>query len=269
MSTTVHQPPATVWRALTEPQGLAMWLGRVDPPMAPGVATRIDFGDGDFFDVEVDLVRAYDRLSFRWRFLGVGPEAQITWTVTGDDRSSTFTVDDRCPGRPPSEVAQLKEGWRDFTERLTAYLTTGAQSRYRWRQVIDGSAHLPPTRWRPLREDGVFEWLPIGTDGDRQGWFFVVDNDGPRRFAITDWSMVPDRTLTFSVAIPQARALTTCEVRLTPHDGGTHLRVQHEGWGRLGLTDLHSRGLRHRFAATWAAALSLAEQTAHTRQGSR
>lgn len=269
VATTVPRPRPTVWRAVTEADRLAMWLGRLDPPMLPGATGRLDFGDGDFFDVEVDHVHEPDRLTFRWRFLGVGPESRITWTIGGDQDTSTFTVDDSCPGRPPSEVAQLKAGWLDFVERLTAYLMTGAQSRYRWRSVIDGGTHLPPSRWRPLSESTVFDWLPISTDGGRQGWFFVVDNDGPRRFAITDWTLVPERVLTFAVAVPRARSRTTCEVRLVSSDRGTHLSVCHDGWSRLGLSDLQARGLRHRFAATWAAALALAEHNASAGQGSR
>ena len=48
------------------------------------------------------------------------------------------------------------------------------------------------------------DWLPIALDTGHPRWFFIVDNDGPRRFAIGDWDLVPGRSLRFSVAIPEA-----------------------------------------------------------------
>ncbi|MFI2710743.1 SRPBCC domain-containing protein [Micromonospora sp. NPDC018662] len=255
-----------VWDAVTDPRRVAQWFGNLRTPMTPGVPNRVDFGDGDFFDVDVDHVEPGERLLFRWRFLGVGPECRVTWTLTGGAEATTLTVDDSCPGRPGAEVAQLKAGWLDFVGRLARYLETGRPARYDWRQEIDGSVVLPDGPWHPLRDETVVDWLPIAVDATGPGWFFVVDQEGPRRFTLRDWDLDRDRTLAFAVEIPGARTATHCQVRVEPAARGGTLAVSHQGWHRLGLSDLQQRTLRHRFAATWTAALGLAEECARTRQ---
>ncbi|MGW4152023.1 SRPBCC family protein [Micromonospora chersina] len=262
----VPAPVDEVWEAVTDPRRVAQWFGHLSAPMTTGASTRVDFGDGDFFDIEVDHVEPRDRLLFRWSFLGVGPECQVGWTLTGGAEATTLTVDDSCPGRPGSEVSQLKAGWLDFVGRLARYLETGKPSRYDWRQEIDGSVVLPNGSWHPLREETVVDWLPIATNGAGPGWFFVIDEEGPRRFTLRDWQLDREQALTFAVEIPGARTVTACQVRTEPGERGRTLSVSHQGWHRLGLSDLQERTLRHRFAATWTAALALAEECARTRQ---
>jgi uncharacterized protein YndB with AHSA1/START domain len=263
VASTIPVPLSEVWNAITQPDRVGQWLGDLDAPMLPGTAVRIDFGDGDFFDVGVNDQQPEAGLAFRWRFLGVGPESAVRWQLATADGRTTITVDDSCPGRPPSEVAQLKAGWRDFLGRLDSYLMTGESARYQWREVIDGGADLPAGPWLPLRQASVTDWMPIAAEGSQIRWFFIVDNDGPRRFHIRDWELVADESVRFQVAVPQARATTSCEVRASHTDGGLRLAVTHDGWARLGLGDVQARNLRHRFAAAWTAALRLAEEHAH------
>ena len=255
-----------MWRSITAPARVDSWFGTLQRPMRAGTETRVDFGDGDFFDIAVDEVEPGSRLAFRWRFLGVGPECRIVWQVSGDRSASTLTVDDDCPDRPAAERAQLRAGWLDFVDRLSGHLMTGRPTRYEWRPEIDGSVVLPTGDWHPLRPENLADWLPIATDGTGSGWFFIVDSEGPRRFAVHDWRLEPDRALSFAVEIPSARATTAARARAERTARGTTLSVEHHGWHRLGLSDLQSRMLRHRFAATWAAALSAAEERAHSRQ---
>jgi uncharacterized protein YndB with AHSA1/START domain len=255
-----------MWRAVTDPALVGQWFGTLRAPMTAGEDNRVEFGDGDFFDVEVDRIEPGRRLTFRWTFLGVGPECRVSWQVDGDEKASTLTVDDSCTGRPPSETAQLKAGWLDFVNRLATYLETGRPTRYEWRQEIDGSVLLPAGDWRPLRPETVADWLPIATNGGGPGWFFVVDEEGPRRFELHDWQLEPDRSLNFTVAMPQGDVPTVCALRSEPGEQGLTLSVAHLGWDRLHLSDLQKRMLRHRFAATWRAALAQAEECARTRQ---
>ncbi|GAB3159145.1 hypothetical protein GCM10027290_63640 [Micromonospora sonneratiae] len=251
-----------MWRAITEPSAVTAWFGTLTEPVTPGAAVRLDFDDGDYFDVVGDSLIPLRRLAYRWRFLGVGPEARITWQLSSSMDGTVIVLDDHAEGRPASEVTQLKAGWLDFLERLDRYLTTGEPARYGWRSLIDGGVQLPANRegWRPLRGHTVTDWMPIATEGTDPRWFFVVDDDGPRRFAIRDWDLTVDRSLSFAVAIPQARATTRCAVTTTPTDdsGRLLLNISHDGWTDLGLADLRARGLRHRFAAAWAEALRMA-----------
>lgn len=259
-------PADEVWEAITDPDRVAQWFGTLAAPLAVGVDNRVDFGDGDFFDLTVDHIEPGVRVLFRWRFLGVGPECHICWSLTAGADTTTLTVDDSCPGRPASEVAQLKAGWLDFVGRLAAYVETGRTSRYEWRHEIDGSVVLPRSTWHPLREETVVDWLPIASDGFRPRWFFVVDDEGPRRFSLRDWKLDRERMLTFAVEIPGARSVTVCQVHTEEADRGVTLAVAHEGWDQLDLSDFQKRTLRHRFAATWTTALALAEECARDRQ---
>jgi uncharacterized protein YndB with AHSA1/START domain len=257
---------ADMWQAVTETARLSRWFGTLRTPMVAGADNRVEFGDGDFFDIEVDRVEPGRRLAFRWSFLGVGPECLVSWQIDGDDQGSTLTVDDSCPGRPASETTQLKAGWLDFAGRLAEYLRTGRSTRYEWRPEIDGSVALPAGGWHPLRPETVADWLPVATDSTGPRWFFVVDEEGPRRFSLRDWQLDPGRFLTFAIEIPKGHSPTVCELRVQPAEHGRTLSIAHLGWDRLHLSDLQKRMLRHRFAATWQAALAQAEECARTRQ---
>jgi len=257
VSTAVPVPLPIVWRAMTRPERVRQWFGDLDQPMAPGAAVRIDFGDGDFFDAHVDELRAEEAVRFRWRFLGVGQEAEVRWELGRGGAGTAVTVTDSCPGRPPSELAQLDAGWRDFLGRLGRYLATGESARYAWRAVIDGGTSLPAGPWRPLSDSTVTDWLPVALEGAEPRWFFIVDDNGPRRFAIRQWDLVAGQSLRFAVVIPEAGS-THCDVRAEPAGGGTWLTVRHDGWRQLALSDMRARGLRHRFAAAWTAALKIA-----------
>lgn len=264
VSTAVPVPLPIAWRAITLPDQVSQWFGDLNTPMVPGAAVHIDFGDGDFFDAHVDEVRTEKMVRFRWRFLGVGPESEIRWELdrgAEDAGDTTVTVQDSCPGRPPSEAAQLDAGWRDFLGRLGSYLATGKSARYAWREVIDGGTNLPAGAWLPLGDSTVTDWLPIASAGAQPRWFFVEDDDGPRRFAIRDWDLVVGRSLRFAVAIPRA-GTTHCLVQATRTDAGIQLTVRHDGWRQLALGDMQARNLRHRFAAAWTAALKVAEDCA-------
>lgn len=260
----VPAPVPAAWRALTLPERVRRWFGDLDVPMTPGAAVRVDFGDGDFFRVRVDDVRTEEMVSFRWRFLGVGPESQIRWELASGapgTGSTTVTVSDTCPGRPPPEAAELDAGWRDFLGRLGTYLASGESARYAWRQVIDGGVDLPASAWLPLTRPAVAEWLPITPDGDRPRRFLIADTEGPRGFAIDDWDLVPGRSLRFSVAIPEA-GTTHAEVSAASADGTVRLTVRHAGWDRLTISDVRARALRRHFAAAWTAALETASDRA-------
>lgn len=259
VAVTVPAPRSDVWPAVTDTGRVARWLGNLSAPMSPGRALRIDFGDGDFFELGVDEIKPEELVSFRWRFLGVGPESTVRWNLEDSGMGgTTVTVDDYSPRRPPVEGAQLRDGWQDFLDRLSLYLATGESARYAWREVIDGTADLPPSLWQPLRAETVVDWLPVTMDGQRATFFFIVDEDGPRRFAVQSWLLARDTSLRFSVVLPDL-GVVPCELTATPSGPGTRLAVSHTGWRGLRAGDLTARALRHRFAAAWQEALRQAE----------
>jgi hypothetical protein len=157
----------------------------------------------------------------------------------------------------------MAAGWTDFFERLRRFLVTGERERYEWREEIDGSVTLPKGDFAPLETESLYRWLPIASDGFRPRWFFIVDDEGPQRFQLENWSLESNR-LSFSVEIPNATGSTSCTVQVEAIANGTRLRFVHTGWRSLGLSDGRSRALRRRFAATWIATLERVQDLAAT-----
>lgn len=247
----IARKPAETWAALSRPRRLREWFGTPDGPLTPGAPVTIDFGDGDFFVVSVRRVEPPARLEFSWRFLGVGPEDQITWTVEPAAAGSRVTVVDREPDRDETTVAALTDGWRDFLGRLRHHAETGEPARYGWRADIDGSVDVPAGR-SPAA-------LPVFADGAGSPRFVIADGAEPRSFAIEDWAPAGDDRLSFAVRIPPARTPTRATVRIDrTGTGRRRLYVEHTGWAELELDDETARALRARFAAAWIDALRTA-----------
>ncbi|MGX2993256.1 SRPBCC family protein [Streptomyces sp. JNUCC 64] len=265
-------PPDRVWSMLTEPPLVASWFGDLAAPPRLGAENRLDFGDGDFFTLRPTAIVPGRTLVFDWSFLGVGRRQSVHWTLRPardgrDGRSGgcVLTVEDHDDTRAPAEAARLLDGWTDFLSRLADCLDSGRDTRYQWRDDIDGAVDLPGGPYRPLRSPAVFDWLPVAVDGFRPAWFFVVDDEGPRRFALHDWRLRPDERLVFTVEVPGAERGSACRVDLAPvGTDAVRLSFVHHGWTRLGLPPERARELRGRFAAAWVASL----ETAAARAGS-
>jgi uncharacterized protein YndB with AHSA1/START domain len=254
----VGQPPGEAWAALTDPARLRQWFGTPDRALAPGDPVRVEFGDGDFFLLRIERLDPGRLVEFEWQFLGIGPVDRIRWEVTPAPAGSTVTVVDSEPSRDLNAVRVITEGWQDFLGRLRLYLGTGRNARYDWRGEIDGAVDVAGGV-DPLRDlDRIYRWLPVASDGFEPHWFFVVDDEGPRRFEIADWRLLTGR-LTFGVRVPEASVPTRCVVRTEPVADGRRMSFQHMGWRDLGLDDDVARRLRTRFAATWVAALEAAQ----------
>lgn len=260
----VRRPAREAWSALYERDRLAQWFGVLDRPWQVARPGRIDFGDGDFFDVTATGIREGRYLEFEWRFLGAGPAEAIRWSVTAAGGGARVEVTDTGRDRAAAEAGELAAGWTDFLERLARYLATGRPQRYAWRGDIDGSVDVPEGSVPPLAEARLHRWLPIAADGLVPRWFLIADQDGPRRFEIEDWSASPG-ALSFAVLIPDG-GRTRCQVAVSATSGGgMRLRFEHTGWHGLGLPDGRVLALRRRFARTWAAALAQVKDPASPR----
>ncbi|MEU4445538.1 SRPBCC domain-containing protein [Actinosynnema sp. NPDC050801] len=264
--TRVERSVEATWRALVDPLEVTRWFGELERPWQVGRENRVDFGDGDFFTATAVEIVDRRRLDFEWSFLGLGPVARIRWSVTVLPDGTEVEVVDREPDRTPAEVDQMVAGWTDFFERLERYLRTGENTRYGWREDIDGSVDLPRAAFPVLERDELYRWLPVATDGFEPSWFFVVDDQGPRRFRLTEWRAEPDR-VNFSVEVPGARRPTSCTVTVEHLANADRLAFSHSGWGATGLPDRRAHELRRRFAATWTAALRKAGDIARNGNG--
>jgi uncharacterized protein YndB with AHSA1/START domain len=48
----VSAPSASVWQSLTDSNVVAQWFGDLSTDLKSGRGARLDFGDGDFFELE-------------------------------------------------------------------------------------------------------------------------------------------------------------------------------------------------------------------------
>src|SRR5205823_3337362 len=97
------------------------------------------FGDGDFFTGIVLNWEAPISLHLSWRFMGVGPEFEVRFSLLSQGEQTEVSVQDH--GALTSEEAEgLHQGWEDFLMRLEQVIRTGQNSRYRWTEVISASS---------------------------------------------------------------------------------------------------------------------------------
>jgi uncharacterized protein YndB with AHSA1/START domain len=253
------------WQALTEPTMVARWFGTLTETLAEGRSVCLDFGDGDFFDLEVIQLDPPHLLQYTWRFLGIGPLDTITWRIIPKDNGCLVTVIDSEPERSPESVLLLKEGWLDFTQRLKRFLTTGMPSRYDWRREFDGSIELASKledAWDVLFAPATqSEWLPFGGSVLQAGAHVTITDDAePSLLQMTDvaWD-APTRVL-FHLTHSDWLRPTRCQLELSPHGQGTLLTVSHTGWESISRDSSSQLQQRKRFSALWIPALQRACQ---------
>lgn len=260
--------PAEAWSALTDPEAVASWFGELDRPLQVGVPARLDFGDGDFFELVPDVISPPERLRYAWRFLGTGPEDTIEWRVRGGGDRTEVEVRDARPGRARSSARELLEGWRDFTSRLLGYADSGERTRYDWRRDVDGSIELPvaaeAARRRLLRGPALARWIPAAEAPGEPGTVLVPDDDGePDRPTLAEEGSGGSGGRRFRVAHASWEAPTRLEIRVTSRsDDGSLLVIRHTGWEGISGDDEECRRQRKRFCDLWIRALRRARDVA-------
>jgi uncharacterized protein YndB with AHSA1/START domain len=231
-----------VWRHLTEPDLVAEWFGDCDA-LCPGREFRIDFGDGDFFVGRVAAWEAPGRLELVWKFMALGPEYRITFTLVEVDGATEVAVRD-TGALTRAEADGLDEGWRDFLSRLHKRCVTGERARYQWTPSIGLAAVL-----------GV----PPAAAGARlleASWW--RDSFPGTALAFAERSTEEVRVTLSEPAWEGAR--TSAVLRLQPLGADTIVGVTHSGFETLpGDVRLDER---RRFAALWETALRAEEATA-------
>lgn len=96
--TTVLPAPAdVVWRALTDPDELAAWLGDCEQlQLERGGRGRLTLPDGGRRELVVDAVEPGRRLAFRWRDEdGEEPASSVELTLDGARSGTRLTVSER------------------------------------------------------------------------------------------------------------------------------------------------------------------------------
>lgn len=130
----IQATPEVTWRHLTDARIISEWFGDCES-LALGEPFRFDFGDGDYFAGRVTDWEAPWRLGLTWKFMGLGNEYQIEFTLRSASDGTDVIVRDRG-ALSQSEADSLFEGWDDFLMRLEKRLISGAPARYRWTPAI-------------------------------------------------------------------------------------------------------------------------------------
>ena len=263
----VAAPPREAWNALRDPARVEQWFGVLTGPLEPGAHVRLDFEDGDFFDLEVEHV-AEPVLRFAWRFMGCGPRDSISLDVTPDGPGgSLVTVSDRQPDRSAGEALELTKGWRDFLSRLQRYLATGERSRYDWRSDVDVWAELAlgADAARRLVIGSAAEWMPF--EGDAANLMeadalVVDDGEEPARFAVSGVRGTGPASVRFDVRPEGVDGSLDTQIGILGRGDHSALAVSQTGFRDLPADAATQRRVRERFAAAWVAAASRAVELA-------
>lgn len=249
---------AEAWAALTDSTALQQWFGVPDDELAPGAHVRLDFEDGDFFDLDVEEV-ARPRLRWSWRFMGCGPRDRIEIRVDARDGGSQITVTDREPHRSREEALGLGEGWRDFTSRLQRFLQTGQRSRYDWRSEVDVWTELPASLddARRLLIGSASQWLPLSGNAENllaADALVLADGEQPARFAVEDLGGEAPASVHFQLVPEGITGSLDTRIEIAARGNASTLAISQTGFRELELDDSMRRRIRERFAAEWLTA---------------
>jgi uncharacterized protein YndB with AHSA1/START domain len=126
MQLEVPQPPAKVWRALTEPALLARWLLQTD--FDPKVGAAFSFqrdpvpGWDGVVKCKVLALELHKRLQYTWVALGV--DTVVTWTLEATASGGTKLALEHSgfPADMPQAIGGAKAGWKHMTDALRGVL---------------------------------------------------------------------------------------------------------------------------------------------------
>lgn len=256
---------AKAWQALTEPSFVGRWFGTPSGVLRPGGSVGLDFGDGDFFEIEDIHLDPPNRIQYAWRFMGTGPQDSITWHITPKGSGCLVTVTDYQPERSREEAHLLRQGWLDFTQRLEQFLATSQSTRYDWRREFDAAIELPGTIeavWGVLFSSGKqTQWLPLSTPSLEAGAPFTLDDNAePPVLEVTDVIWNSPSRVAFQLAHSHWLHPTSCQLELSGRRHSTVLSVSHVGWEAISLHSADQLRQRKRFSQIWVTALKAARQ---------
>jgi uncharacterized protein YndB with AHSA1/START domain len=108
-----------LWSALTEPQRLAGWYGKVDGDLRPGGAFRADLGHW-VGTGRVDACERAERLLVTLREVDATDETVVEATLTPDADQTVLVIQVR--GLPLDLLGAYGVGWQIHAENLAAHL---------------------------------------------------------------------------------------------------------------------------------------------------
>lgn len=149
------EPADRVWDALVDPEHVKHWLAVCRGRWAVRDAeSTLDFEDGEFFYCRTSRATAPTAarpgiLTYLWRWVGIGPATQVTWTVAPSPRGTMVTVVEEATNPPSDWRSWNGMGWPGILDQLCNYLRTGTDQCWPWRRM--GPCLQIPCRSCPSR----------------------------------------------------------------------------------------------------------------------
>src|SRR5476651_1179438 len=112
----ISYPPEKIWRALTQPHLIQVWLMNND--FKPVVDHRFKLSaDWGAVDCKVLAIEPYETLSYTWDAMGL--ESVITWTLTPTSTGTRLRME-QSGFRPDQQQAYqgATYGWQGFLASL-------------------------------------------------------------------------------------------------------------------------------------------------------
>ncbi len=231
----IPQPLERVWQFLTEPQWLARWFADTES-FAPGAPFQFDFGDGDFFAGSVTEWDPQIVLGLRWKFVGLGPDYDVRFTLLRRKNGVELSIQDR--GAITMEEAEcLRVGWSEFLMRLEKSVQQNRSARFNWRKALTFTACIGERR----------EELAASLQDPR--WY--RDNLGEVEAKL---HASAEHEIVVALSNPKwGKIETTARLNFKQIRGVDYLFIAHEGWPEL--PSKIAAGERRRFVKIWIDAL--------------
>jgi uncharacterized protein YndB with AHSA1/START domain len=245
----IPAPPERVWRALVDPDALALWLARCHGSLEDvGADVTLDFEDGEFFLVRPQAVTAPangepGELRWLWRWLGLGQAASVTWRLEPAGPAGTVVTATEEAFNPPADWQTWNGGgWPGILDQLAAHIRTGTSWRWPWRRmgpyVQIELAASPFEAWDALMSPAAVKFWLQRMEGDVAAGQSVVlmmgDASGTVEMAVREVVDAGQRPPSFlpSVSFGLRREAWGAEV-------GGHLWIEPAGLGRSLLQVFH------------------------------
>ncbi|HWD81577.1 MAG TPA: SRPBCC domain-containing protein [Kribbella sp.] len=133
-----------LWSAVTDPERLARWYGKVEGDLRLGGAFTVYLESADLEGIcRVDACEPPHRLRYTSResdesaARGNGPapfEQTVEATLTADGSQTVLTIEVR--GLPVEKLEYFGAGWQLHAENLAAYLTDRESDDSRWELLV-------------------------------------------------------------------------------------------------------------------------------------
>ena len=251
-------PAGRVWDALTDPEHVRNWLAVCRGRWAVRDAeSTLDFEDGEFFYCRTTRSTAptaarAGTLAYLWRWVGIGPATQVTWTVTPTPQGTMITVVEEATNPPSDWRSWNGMGWPGILDQLATYLRTAAFTRWPWRRMgpyLQIPLPLMPFQaWEALTSPGAIKfWMQRqrgSFDPDDELTLVMGDASGTIQMRVTKVvdagqefpSYLP--YIEFELRRPSWKAPLGGRMWIEPTGlGHSLLQVFHYDWERLDIPD--------------------------------